>query len=198
PCTAPFPYTTLFRSRGTFSGHGAKGCGGLPASRWLAHGSFRLLDGPSSGRALRVGFAHHRPVCQELQGSTELPDTDDFHRGHPRRRFSLARLRSESQACSHSHSQHQPGLQGNRRRYFSLELHPAYLAVQQRLRRGRTFPRRQNVPARIRPLPLVVSASHRRGRFRALSVPPRAIWTNGRSSAVVYGRGGEKYFLVPS
>src|SRR5205814_8616925 len=46
-------------------------------------------------------------------------------------------------------------VQGTCDRHLPLELHRDHLCVHLRLRFGRPLPRHQNVPARIRPLPLL-------------------------------------------
>src|SRR5207253_1032087 len=91
----------------------------------------------------------------ELQRSAELHHAAHFHRYHPGDRRDVAGSRTHSQARARSHPQRESALQGACDRHLPLELHRHHLCVHLRLRFRRPLPRHQDVPARIRPLPLL-------------------------------------------
>jgi len=70
-----------------------------------------------------------------------------------------ARGGAYSQARDRSHPECKPPLQGTCHWHLPLELHCHHLCIHLRLRRRRPLHRHQNVPARIRPLPLLASVS---------------------------------------
>src|SRR5260370_11797255 len=97
----------------------------------------------------------HRPVRQAVQGSAELPHAHDFCRHLPRHRRHAARCGAHYQALPDPNSERQPALQRTRGWHLSLELYRHHFFVFLRLRGRRPLPSHQNVPARIRPLPLL-------------------------------------------
>src|SRR2546427_8106375 len=140
----------------TICGRTRRGLRTSPQAR-TKNGHLRIPYGSSRRRSVLRQLDDHRSLRQDLQRGPELSHADDLCRHHPCRRRHASRRRAYSRTFAHSYPQRQPSLQRACRRHLPLEFHRHHFHLDLRLRRRRPLPRYQNVPARICPLPLLIS-----------------------------------------